>query len=249
VRSSQCAPGTKGTTGASSVAVLAPVGAPGNSGGSPSPNPQLQTLTTGACADPISSPLKFAASNPLPTSFRRCSSGSGIGKLSLAGQFLDQVAGVSTSLAGVTATIDSTSTDTQLDLSFSIAANSANGLGDLIFAYAFPSTLTQTLTGAINVTVCAATGITPATGAQGTTVGVTISGQAFDLAAAVHQVSVSGLGITVQAGSVAVVNETTMTCTLVIDATAPKTARNVIVTAGTVANPCQSTLAHAFTVT
>ena len=171
-------------------------------------------------------------------------------RITSTGSVVSPVSAISApSLTGVIATIASTSTDTQLDLNFSIAANSATGLGNLTFAYAFPSTLTQTLPGAINVVVCAATAIAPVFGVQGSTVPVTITGQAFDLAAAVHQVTVSGLNVTVQAGSVAVVSETTITCTLVIGATAPKTARDVIVTAGTIANPCQSTLAGAFTVT
>jgi hypothetical protein len=248
-RSSSCGPGAKGTAGASQVAAFGTVGAAGGvAPGSPAANPVLEALTTGDCAEPIPSHLKFGA-NSLPQSFRRCSSGSGIGSLSLGGQFLDQVVSVSTSLAAVTATIAATSTDTQLDLNFMIAANSATGLGDLVFAYGFPAGLTQTLAGAINVVVCAATAIAPVFGVQGSTVAVTITGQAFDLTAAVHQVSVSGLDVTVQAGSVAVVSETTITCTLVIGPTAPKTARNVIVTAGTIANPCQSTLTGAFTVT
>ena len=245
--SSSCPRGTKGTEGSSLITQTAPAGAPGASGASPMPNPQFQTLATGACAEQIARPLVFTAG--APQSFRRCSTGAGSGTLTLTGQFLDQIASVSTSLAGVTAAIDSSSTDTQLVLNLTIAANSASGVGDLIFNYSFPSGMTQTLAGVIIVNVCTASAIAPATGTHGTTVNVTITGKAFALAAPIHEVSVSGTGVTVTAGSVAVVDEQTMTCTFVIDAAAAKTARDVVVKAGVASNPCASTLAQSFTVT
>jgi hypothetical protein len=78
---------------------------------------------------------------------------------------------------------------------------------------------------------------------------VTIKGQAFDVAGAAHSVSISGSHVTVTPGSVTVVDEQTMTCQLVIDSTAAKTARDVSITAGTASNPCQATLSAGFTVT
>ena len=247
-RTSSCPAATKGTAGNSLITQYSAVGAAGSPRGSPMPNPVLETLSKGACAEPIARPLVFGA-NSLPQSFRRCATGAGAGTLTLAGQYLDQIASVSSSLAGVTAAIDSSSTDTQLTLDLTIAANSASGTGDLIFAYAFPPGLQQTLAGAITINVCAASAISPVSGAHGSSVNVTISGKAFDLAAAIHDVSVSGTGVTVTAGSVNVVDEQTLTCSFVIDSSAAQTARDVVVKAGVASNPCASTLAQAFTVT
>jgi hypothetical protein len=248
-RSSQCAAGSKGTAGPSLTTVSAADGSAGSSGTSPAPSPQFEALTTNACAEPISAPLIFAPSNPLPASFRRCSSGGATGTLSLTGQYLDQIASVSTSLSGVTATIDSSSTDTLLKLDLAITATSASGLGNLIFAYIFPPSSTQMLNGAIQVNICSVTSITPATGAQGATVAVTIKGTAFDVSGSVHTVSIGGSDVTVTPGSVTVVDEQTMTCQLVIDAKAAMTARDVSITAGKASNPCAATLSAGFTVT
>ncbi|MGA7156750.1 MAG: IPT/TIG domain-containing protein, partial [Acidobacteriaceae bacterium] len=248
-RSSSCASGTKGTAGPSQLSVDGPNGTAGAPGGAPSPNPEFEALSSGACADPISTPLKWSASNTLTTIFRRCSSGGATGSLSLAGQYLDQIASVTCSLSGVTVAIDSTSTSTLLKLNLAIAANSASGLGDLIFTFFFPPAPTQTLAGAVQVNVCAVTSIAPATGAQGATVAVTLTGIAFDPAGATHTVSVSGTDVTVTPGSVAVVNDQTITCQLVIGTTAAKTSRDIVLTAGTASSPCQSTLSASFMVT
>jgi hypothetical protein len=247
-KSSECAAGSRGTPGSSQTAVFGASGAAGAPGTSPSPNPEFEVLTTDACADPVSRPLIFAG-NSLPQVFRRCSSGAASGTLTLAGQFLDQVNNVSCSLSGVSASILSSS-DTQLKVSVTVPANSATGLGDLTFNYAFPPARTQTLSGAVQVNVCTATSIAPATGAQGSTVSVTISGLAFDPSAAIHDVTVSGAHVTVTPGTVTVVDDNTITCQFVIAAAAAKTARDVTLTAGaTVASACQSTLVASFTVT
>ena len=132
---SECGGGVLGNKGASFLSLNAgpgPAGSPGNS-----LTPALEPVTSGSCANIIPIPLQFDASNVFPQVLRRCFSGSGSGAMSITGQFLDQVASVSTSLTGVTATIKNSSTDTELDLSLSIAANSASGLGDLIFTYNF----------------------------------------------------------------------------------------------------------------
>jgi hypothetical protein len=239
VRSSQCAAGSKGTDGSDFNFQRAGAGTPSNPG---APTvPQFVTVTAGACADTFPTPLVFGPGNNLPQTYYRCPAGAASGSLSLAGQHLDQVASVSTSLTGVTAVIDASSTETQLNLSLSVAGNSQTGLGDLIFAFTFPSAKTQTLTGAIDVEASQAAAIAPATGAQGSTVNVTITGH-FNPSAAFFDVSVSGADVTV--GTVTFVNSTTLTCDFVIHATAGKTLRDVTVKAG----QCQSTLAQAFKV-
>ena len=103
------------------------------------------------------------------------------------------------------------------------------------------------MTGAINVEVCQATAIVPATGLHGTTVPVTITGTSFDPSAALHNVSVSGLGV--NAVNIAVVDDQTMTCDFIIDPTAAKNIRDVTVAAGPALSPCQYTLIQSFTIT
>ena len=239
VRSSQCGAGSKGTDGSDFNFQRAGPGAPGSPGASTVP--QFAPVTAGACADTFPTPLVFGPGNNLPQAYYRCPAGAASGSLTLVGQYLDQVASVATSLTGVTAAIDASSTDAQLNLNLSVAANSQTGLGDLIFAFTFPSTKTQTLAGAIDVEVSQAVAIAPSTGAQGSTVTVTITGH-FNPSAAVFDVSVSGADVT--AGTVAFVNSTTLTCDFVIHPTAGKTFRDVTVKAG----QCQSTLPQAFKV-
>lgn len=226
--------------------------ASGASGGSGAPGastaPILETVTAGACAGVLPVALQFDASNVLPIVLRRCFSGSASADISLTGQFLDQVASVSTSLAGVTATIKGSSTDTELDLSLSIAANSASGPGDLQFTYNFPGgSATPSLPGAINVQVCKVVSIAPASLAQGATqIGVTITGTSFDPFAPSHDVSISGLGVNVV--NVAAVSDTSMTCDIEVGAAAAKGPRDVTVKAGSGLSPCQHTLVGGFTV-
>ena len=136
-----------------------PTGDPGNPGNALPP--KLEAITASACANVIPIPPQFDASNVLPQIVRRCFSGSGNGEVDITGQFLDQVVSVSSSLAGVTATIKASSTDSEIDLNISAAGNSATGVGDLIFTYSFGAT--ATLPGAIKVEVCQATSIAPAT--------------------------------------------------------------------------------------
>ena len=76
---------------------------------------------------------------------------------------------------------------------------------------------------------------------------VTITGTSFDPTAALHDVSVSGLGV--NPVNVAVVDDQTMTCDFIIDSAAPKTVRDVTVKAGPGLGPCQYTLVQSFTVT
>jgi hypothetical protein len=236
-KSSECGAGSRGADGSDNTTIASDGGA-----GSPGAAtiPQLETVTTGACADRFPRPLVFDAS-PTQT-YYRCPAGATTEKLTLTGQYLDQVASVSTSLAGVTAAIDNSSTDTELDLTLSIAANSATGPGTLTFNYTFPPALTQALAGAIDVEISQAVSIAPTSGARGSTVNVTLTGT-FDPSASHFDVSISGAGVTV--GTVTFVNPTTLTCSFVIDSTAGRNLRDVTLKAG----PCQSTLLQSFEVT
>jgi hypothetical protein len=244
--SSSCAPGVKGDPGNSLIGITANAGGAGPAGTSVSRKLELID-TSGPCSSLLPIPLQLPAALPLQT-FIRCFSGSASGDLSVTGQDLDQVASVSTSLTGVTASIKNSSTDTELDLSISIAANSALGAGDLIFAYTFPPGKTQTLSGAIIVEACTATSISPTSGAQSAPpFAVTLTGTGFDPTATNHNISVSGLGVNVS--NVAVVDDQHMTCTFEIDPSASKTIRDVTVTAGSGLSPCSYTLVQSFTVT
>jgi hypothetical protein len=246
--SSSCGAGSKGDPGNSLIGVTANAGLPGPPGTS-LPRKFDVIDTSGSCSSLLPIPLQLPAASALPLqTFIRCFSGSASGDLSVIGQDLDQVASVSTSLTGVTASIKNSSTDTELDLSIAVAANSALGTGDLIFTYTFPPGKTQTLSGAIVVEACTATSISPTSGAQGAApFTVTITGTGFDPTATNHNVSVSGLGVNVS--NVAVVDDQHMTCTFEVDATASKTTRDVTVTAGSGLGPCSYTLVQSFTVT
>ena len=216
-------------------------GGPGAGGSSGSAlTPILEPITPVACATLIPTPLQFDASNVLPQILNRCFSGAASGVISLTGQDLDQVTSVACSLSGVTASIKNGSTDTELDLAISIAANSASGVGDLIFTNNVGAT--QTLAGAIMVQVCQATAINPNSGTHGTSVNVTITGTAFDPTAALHDVNVSGLGV--NAVNIAVVDDQHMTCQFIIDSAAAKTVRDVTIKAGL----CSYTLVQSFTI-
>ena len=84
--------------------------------------------------------------------------------------------------------------------------------------------------------------IVPNSGAKGATVPVVITGTGFDPAAALHQVQVSGLGVTT---GPLTVTSTTITCDFIIGAMTLATARNVTVKVG-LSN--SATLPNGFTV-
>jgi len=235
-----CSPAAPGIDGADSTGVVSPPGAGGAAGASSLP--KLQAIPAGTCADSFPIQPVFGPGNNLPQTFYRCSAGTANGKLSLIGQFLDQIASVTTTLAGVTITIDPSSTDTQLNLSVSVAANSATGLGDLHFTYTSPGPGPNPLPGAIQVLINQVTLVAPGNGAHGTTVGITVNGN-FDPTASVFDVDPSGSGITQT--NVTFVNDTTLTCNFVIDSAAALGFRDVTVKVG----PCTSTLPNAFKVT
>lgn len=253
IPSSSCGAASKGDPGNSFIGVTAPDGASGSPGNSLAPRFDVVD-TSGPCSSVVPIPLQLPAAVPLQT-FVRCFSGSGSGSVSILGQYLDQIASVSASLAGVTATIKASSTDTELDLSIAIAANSGVGPCDLIFAYTFPPGMTQTLAGAIAVEAFQATAIAttpptaPPSGAQGATVNVTITGTGFLAVGGSFSVSVSGGLGDVNAINPTVVNDTTVTCQFVITPNAQKTTRDLTIQGGPALSQCTYTLPQCFTVT
>ena len=240
-KSSECDAGNQGPDGSPGDDGT-DITTPGASGASKGVH--TEAAVSGTCADLVPLQLVF---NPIGTPIKvcRCFSGSGDADISLTGQFLDQVASIATSLAGVTATRKASSTDTQLDLKIAMTGASATGVGNLIFTPLLGPA--QTLNSAIEVGKTQITAIAPNTAARGGAVTVTITGQCFDVAAPVHDVTVSGLGA--DALNVAVVDDLTMTCQISITATAAVGARSVTVKAGSGLSPCQHTLVNGFTIT
>lgn len=88
------------------------------------------------------------------------------------------------------------------------------------------------------------TAVAPNSGARNAVVAVTITGTNFDPANPIHQVGVSGGGVTVSA--VVATSATTITCTFTIGNLAPQNARAVTVTVGA---QTSAPLAGGFTVT
>src|SRR4030095_5359823 len=109
-----------------------------------------------------------------------------------------------------------------------IAGNSGLGTGNLILNRDFGPD--QNVPNAITIHRFEVTGVVPNTGARNNQVAVTISGECFDAGAAIQQVSVSGLGVTVL--NVLVVDEHTVTCIFDIAALAVANARDVTVKTG-----------------
>lgn len=187
-------------------------------------------------------PLPIGVSSVTPTTYCRPFGGPANNlEGTVTGTHLAQVTGVATGITGVTLTKKATSTDTQLDLKVDLAGNSGLGSGDLVFSRDFGSGLTKT--GAITVMRFEVLAVAPGSGARGTQVNATVTGQCFDPSAAVIHVLVSGIGVT--ATNVAPLNDTTLLCTLDIGALAALGARDVTVVMGAKTH----TLLNAFTVT
>ncbi|MED5619113.1 IPT/TIG domain-containing protein [Ideonella sp. BN130291] len=161
--------------------------------------------------------------------------------ITVTGQHLLQVSAVQPTLAGATATIKPTSTDTQLNLKLDVTGGSALGASDLVFKRAFGADFVKAA--ALTVGRFAVASVAPATGARNSNVAVTITGTCFDNSAAVQKVDVSGSGVSVM--NVIVVNETTITCVIEIANLAATGARNLTVTTGSL----NHTLLNAFTIT
>ena len=212
-------------------------GQPGDHGGAGTL--KFLDIVSHACSDPIPLPIVF--SSAVPIALTRGFSSPDTNDVMIAGANLAQVNSITCSLAGVTATIRPTSTDTQLDVRFSLAGNSQLGGGNLSLARAFGSTLS--VPNAVTVARFEVLGVVPATGSKNTTVNVTITGTAFDPSAATHNVNVSGTGV--NALNVSVLSSTSLQCTFDISNLAGVGARDVTVIMGGKSH----TLLNAFNVT
>ena len=211
---------------------------PGNAG----PAPLFETLPEGdTCADMIPLAAEILPPGVQPAVVCRGFSSAASENVSMSGVNLAQINGVSTSLAGVTASIRATSNDTQLDLTIDMTSNSDVGQGDLIFSRIFGPDHIEA--NAITVQRFEVTAVAPGTGGRGETVDLTITGTCFDIAAALQNVSVSGAGVSVI--NPIFVDETTVTCSVEIGNLAPQNARDVTVQTGTRSH----TLIGGFTVT
>jgi hypothetical protein len=195
----------------------------------------------GKCADAM--PLPVVLTMVFPDALcRGASSGSNNLEVSVDGDNFDQVTGITSSLAGVTASIKPLGrSNSHMDLSVDIAAGSALGAGDLVFHRAFGPP--NTFAGALTVNKFDVTTITPASGARGASVAVTIKGSCFDTASLIQQVNASGIGIDVI--NLLVADDETLQCVFDIKALAPATQRDVTVKIGTES----VTKLNAFTVT
>lgn len=162
-------------------------------------------------------------------------------QVSVTGQNLDQVTGVAVSLAGVTATILPISTDTKLALSVDVLGNSALGAGDLTLNRALGDPHLEA--NAIEVSRFEVLSVAPNSVARGDTGTLTITGQCFDPGASIQQVNISGFGVTVAA--VAVLDASTIQCTVQVGPVAALGPRNVTVLTGLM----QHTLVNALTIT
>jgi hypothetical protein len=246
-KTSACDAATSGSVGADGP----PAGFPNGPGSPDLPGPPGGSgqfanliplpLRPGTCADLIPLPMTVDAAGLQPATLCRGFANPATETAKLAGQHLGQVTGVATSLAGVTVAIKNSSTDTQLDLEFTIAGNSALGPGSLTLTRDFGPPLT--VPNAVTVQRFQVTAIAPASGARGGQVAVTISGSCFDATALLQQVTASGLGV--NALNVVVVNDQTIQCVFDIAGAAPLGARSVTVKTGL----HQHTLLNAFTVT
>lgn len=214
---------TDGTTGA-------------NGGGA---NVEFHEVIPHNCSDPIPLPVVAGALAPnrIPRGFASPKSTDA----SLPGSNLAQVNAVTASLAGVAVSIKPASTDTQLELQFDVAGNSALGACDLTLNRVFGPP--AVLVGAATVQRFEVLSIAPATGARGASVAVTITGTAFDPAAAVQNVNFSGTGV--NAINIAVINDTTVQCVADIGGAAALGQRDLTVSIGGLSH----TLVNAFQVT
>lgn len=235
-RNSPCDAGDRGERGTAGVASSTDGSAGGAGGGAVV---EYKKIEPQACANKLPLPVVFTAVSP-STLTRGFSTPEDV-DTTLIGQNLSQVTQVTTSLAGVTADIRPGSTDTQLELRFSLTGTSAVGLGNLGFERAFGPA--NSAPGAITVQKFEVTAVSPASFARNNSVAITISGTGFDAAAAVQTVNVSGPGVNVV--NVAVTSSTTITCVFEIGAAAQQTARNVTVNTGGMTH----TLVGGFTVT
>lgn len=201
---------------------------------------EIHEIRSHECTDPI--PLDPEVADVAPTAVcRGFATPANNVDVTLTGQHLAQVESVDVSLAGVTASIKLTSTDTQLDLAVDIAGNSATGSADLTLHRSFGPPVV--LNNALEVGRFEVTGVNPSSGSRGEQVNVAISGTCFDPSAVLQQVSVSGLQVSV--ANVIVLDSTTIQATFDIGAAAGLGQRDVTVKTGVPTH----TLVNAFTIT
>ncbi|WP_424975312.1 hypothetical protein [Dinoroseobacter sp. S124A] len=161
--------------------------------------------------------------------------------VSLFGQNLAQVTAVSTTLGGVSISIQPTSTDTELKLSVDILGTSDLGPGDLILSR--PLASDEVFGNAIEVRRFEVTAVTPNSVARGESGVLNIDGSCFDPSAAILQVNVSGIGVSTN--SVVILNDTQIQANFDVGNAAPTGQRDVTVVNGTTSH----TLVNALTVT
>jgi len=213
-------------------------GLPGASGAGTTPD--FVPITDPQCAEVIPLPISITSVDPAVVC-RGFSTPANNVDVAVVGQNLSQVSSVDVSLTGVTAGIKLTSTDTQLDLDVDVLGNSALGAADLTLHRALGGSHVES--SAIEVKRFEVQAVSPTSMARSDTGTLTITGQCFDPGAAIQQVIISGLAVTVT--NVLVLDSTTIQCTVDVGPLAPTGARNVTVKTGLL----QHTLVGGLTIT
>jgi len=191
-------------------------------------NVNIEVVTSGGG----SNTLPFAIDGPVLTSITPASGNRGTSvPITLAGSGLTGTTAVNVSGPGITATGVTVNSDSKVIATLIIAPNATGGARNVTTTS--PAGTSNAVTFTVIVPPGALSSISPTTGAQGTVVPVTLSGSGLTGSTGIN---VSGGGITVSA--FAVPNDTTITATFTVSATAALTARNVTVsTAGGPSNP------------
>lgn len=210
-------------------------GSPGNAG-----TIALREILSDDCTDPI--PVMAEITQVEPEHLcRGFSAPESNLPLTLTGWHLGQVTAVSFSLAGVSATILPTSNDTELNLLVDLTGASGTGPCDVTLERAIGAPMV--FNGVFSVNRFEVLNVSPGNGPQGNVIPVTITGSCFDPTAVLQQVSVSGVGISVD--NVIVATESTITCDLDIGQAAVIGQKDVTVHIGSYSH----TLVNGFVVT
>jgi hypothetical protein len=144
--------------------------------------------------------------------------------ITLTGAGLTGATGINVSGSGVTVSSFTVVNDTTITATFTIAGNAARSARTV--SVSTPNNAPSGTTNTVTFTVAGPTltSISPTSGTHGTSVSVTLTGQHLTGASGI---TVSGTGVT--PSGITVVNDTTVTATFTIAATAATTARNVSV--------------------
>jgi len=241
-KTSECDPANTGPDGADGFPP--PLGGGGDNPGAPGAHGgagavEFHDIIPHACTDPI--PLPVVVNAVVPNALCRGFASAATMDAAIQGENLGQVTAIDTSLAGVTATIKPTSTDTQLNVEFAMTGASALGNGNLTCKRVFGPDHVQA--NAVSVGRFEVLSVAPNTGARNNSVNVTITGTCFDPAAAMQNVNVNGTGV--NALNVAVIDSTTVQCVFDIGNLAALGNRDVTVSIGGKSH----TLLNAFNVT